>query len=1184
MSSSGTVPKILPVVGSLPLSTVIGIIVGGSVAIILCASYWLIRRLRKKDKIERARLRDVEPTGEHKELHSIIRSRIPREISRPMLGLSIIPSHPSIQSDGSIRLDSISRQTIDDLEDDPPLARVDTRRLSPTKALSRFSTGIRDSWPLANAGQMPNALHSLSRLQHHSTSTITLNQVAPPGYMIPPDPQYPSRAYSRGSKTKVLKDADRPNARARRRNDRRAVASENQLSTILRSTSERLNHRSRSHSRGKSLSRTLTSFSRSGPPPPTRWPSPTRIGNESQEVLIDKMSSTTRKSSKSTASVDSSTLEEIICTPNPRRKVARAPGMTFQKSEISPAGSSGSDDSMFTAPLPEAVMPAPLTSPSKRVCRGLNRPGSIRSDSATTSTSSLIQKGSRASVLAFGVPASRHSQASLHVPAASDPFYSGGQSNASFPSLGSFREPRPLYIRKSGPQKSLSFISPLKEMSPLQDISGNIQTPTRRDVRSSPVPPVDNPFSWSPQAMQSSRRSSPLRSDQVRKKGHKRSMTIRMSVQPSRPTSVAVVPEESEEEMSPFRFHAPSAGVRMVEPSKSPSLSPNPESQGVTNRPPSSPVFQPHIFVPPRNSVMGRTTTSPTKDLQIFSPTLPAPPPSPKRLSKQYSPTLPPVNYYAEDPAEDDIFFEARRSMDTHHKRERSMPPLFSPTAIFEEMLAFPSQKPNAPPALSPNSEIVRTLQTRNVSPNTEILQAIEGRLSPALLTPIEPSYHTEPTLPMPKSDSPISLPPPRFPIIPIPSHLTGPREFPTPQSSPTPAKSTISTRRKRAVTMKDVRANSGHEVPTPRSSPTHLPSSSSARKSRAQTLKGRRNSRRTSLHASICMLRRMNSEVSRAGSSPSPYEPSPSMTANSPLSSPMIFRSPSERHDVGLRGSTAYLMLAPPESSPGELKANVKDISAYSTLGAGKERANRVEKSKEKRDSARLLRERRKVLLAEAREKELQLQEAALVEESYEEVIVDAYPVENSETVDILKRFPMLGRSSIDGDGWSDSVVKTDSGGVSVEVRRTSSDDVKSGSGSQQLSGSDIRTKLEAVRLSTDGKTSSSNSAKQSATSTPRNSLHLKTTDSSKQNSASRPVSIDIKSQNVDVKRASAKIDPPSPGKENEVVGTPRFSDCLPRKRGSIWRDANNSSPTRPESLGLYDSDGFLRSSPTRC
>jgi hypothetical protein len=1143
MSNSGGGADLatVPSLGALPLSTIIAIAVGSSVVLLLLLGLLGVYYLRKRDKVERVKVEDADETSEHKALHSLIRSRLPREISRPMLGLSIIPSIPGNAGNGSIRLESLANSR-EKPDDGPLMARVDTKRISPTKAFSRISTGIKDSWPLTNPSQMPNALHSFTRLHSQSTSTITLNQVAPPGYMIPPDPQYPSRAYSRSSKTKVSKDPYQMGPRQRDPMESKVTPSENHLTTILRSTSERLKP---SHSRRKSLARTLTSFSsRPGPPPLERMPSPTRTRKtESREVLLENRS-TSRLDDMSTTSLGSSIFdEELYQTPVPQKKPTKTGSKKLQKKAPSPTPSSGSDDSLCGADAPELIIPKSLTSPNKQGSRNI----SFRmSESINNSNFSLVQEGSRASVLAFGLPAMRHSPTPYQTPFVNDPFYSGTQTVSSLVSAAKIREPRPLYIRKDKEQNCSSFISLPKELSPPKNFSRNCQIPTlpAKETQSSLNSHTDNPFSWSPQAMQSGSRCSSA-SKNGRKKGHKRSQAIRMSsIQPS-PSSVTIVPEESEEEMSPFKFQVPAAGIRMVELSKSPSPPSNLLGRRRSSRSAIFQFFQPRVAIPPRNSMMGRTTECTTKGLQIYSPTSPSPQSKMGRSTEYsstnglqiFSPTLAPINYYSSgSTSEDNIFFKAGCSNTFQNGGESGDSPILPPTAAFEEMISFPgfggvsSAKNVITPALSPNSEILKNLRGRKISPDTEVLRAIKDRSDPPLTE--APSTSSAPG----SVDQSIENPQPSsqasgfltksfdFPPFTVPGHLTGPRPIPSTD-------------------------------PTPHSSPAGPPLASSQCKLRSSTVAL---PSRDSLRSSISILRRMNSEVSHFNPSPSNRSLSssaiPERIGNTDVSITRIGGKEFQK-EIG-RGSINHHAL-------GEMRDSICIASGGSPTN-GRHKNSRVEKVvKEKRDSAKTLREKRAKMLEQAqRVKELREGELEKQSDEDEEVIVDALPVEAS---------PDMGTMSI--ISISSAILTayaTDDDESDQEMRRRDSIASKRKSAGRGQSAS-IRESFEVKRISS--KRTSASSRRHSAYPViPTTSINhtQRLCDSQK-----RTTGGEMRSGSGN----SIKLPPTEPnangGKENVSKGPPA------RKKKNLWDKLRESG--RPDSLGLYDEDGFLKSSPAR-
>jgi hypothetical protein len=666
------------------------------------------------------------------------------------------------------------------------------RRPSAHRVFSKFSTGVRDSWPLGSSMQIPSAL----RLQ--SNSTLTLNQVAPPGYLVPSDPKRPNRTYSRksrsqihvpssGATSRLSKEPPSPNSHPGKPVQRRTL-SENHLSTVLRSTSERLrvSHR-------RSLSRTLTVINRRPETLPEPFFTPNKVASESREVLIDHMS---------TLSGSSSFLETILAqTPNPDRKNTEIAGQANSKRKATTPPSAGSDDSLCAKDTSDVVIPSPLTSPSKNWNRGQQRHSS-RIPTNNSSTSTLLHKGSRASAFALGSQNSDRDELFFinqpQTPPALDPFYSTSKiARRSMPiNEGKDLSPRPLYIRKStfGPLEASKRTSNFA--FPLKDISGNMQssprlgqTSTQTSSSSSDVIAL-NPFRWSPHEAVRPRlnSASPTRSEVKSKKGHKRSKVIRMSNLP-RPSSVAMVPEESEDESQSHNLAGLKSSVRLVKSSRSPSPTQTSlMSRRLTVRPPSSSTFNPIVSVPSllSENAIDKSSTG----IEIYSPTL--------GITKYYNEAT-----TAKDVSKPKL--PERAATARHTRRESSISPADSPSRKLDEMISFPKgASPGKPksPALSPNSEILR---------------ALESQKSSSAASPVVPAY------------SGLAL------TMPIPGHLTGPRAQP--------------------------RRYSSQRLPP----------------------KG-------TLRESICMLRRMNSDVSIMDSPSSVYSNSSALNP-SPVDSPRPIR-----------------------------------------------------------------------------------------------------------------------------------------------------------------------------------------------------------------------------------------------------------------------------------------------------
>ena len=1127
---------------SLSEGAIVGIAVAGSTALLLALVSTGLHIQKNRDQKLRERLLHIESGPlETKELAAFLRSDRPRDDYNPN-SFNVVPSLPPHRLTGSVHVNTVA--PAEELYDEPPLTRANTKRLSPTRALSRLSTGFRDSWPLANSGQVPNALHGLAKLQSQSQSTITLNQVAPPGYLITSDPKYPNRTYSRSSKTKVSKDVVR-NYRPLEPGNRHT----SQLTTILRSTSERLKP---SQNRRKSLSRTLTSFSRSGPPPTERAPSPNGIVRlkESREPLINN---------RSTPSITSSIFDEqLLQKPSPEKKVARKVGKVYYKHDVSPPSPSGTDDSLCGINTVDQAIVVPLSSPSRQI-RG--EKGKVHAGVSPVRMSpvdpkeypSMLRKENRASLNALGDPIRQGFDAEEY-----DPFYctNSTRSKVAGTKAGG---PRPLFIRKSTASISNQF-------SPLKDISGNSQTPRKRESVSVTFDVQHNPFQWSP--IEASR-SSPI-SPQPRKKGHKRSKTVRMSVIPAALSSVSIVPEESEEsesEQSPFKYHVPSPGVRIVEPSKSPSPSPGRSllQRRQQNRSPSLPTFNSHIQIPPIIP-MGRTMNSSIGDVQIYFPTMPSPTKSspgrkspfclsPMRLSHTFDSDFDFVREEGENSPK-------LSPSTTHSRRECSIVPAISPTALLDEMIGF-AMPPTAAHTHQPKQSIRFVPASFSVLPTTKSISV----QTPSQIRTTFPQTSKSPAL-SPNSEILNALknhkvPQPVLTLPTIPSHLTRHCELPPRCQSP-----------KSPGTSSPARSHA-HKVP-----------------------------RNHSLHQSICMLRRMNSDVSRYESPTSTY----SRTERSPTSSPS---SPRIRKMASRRetGSIHYHNL---------LNSTNHRYSASSSIS--KHRISKHSSTAERRASKNHTRRQPEL------RRELSLRDMSSDPET--EYIVDATPLDpivlassspitepdNDCSPARLPLSPMSRASIIDyslpdlsivggadreeilelespvrAQDWSDNIPKNnypiqsskrEPPGTWSNIILTPTGEESKENGIFRKSGMGISIantghdrSVRSSIISNDDHRSSRNSA------VSNNRLQVQRNSIGINDRTSEIISVTDTKDHVHHDKASKEKDRKKRKRSNVHSPTDRGSpNRLRRKPGTILRNWNDSPRD-----SLYDSDGFLRSSPAR-
>jgi hypothetical protein len=608
---------------TLSLSTAIGIAVGGAFGIFAILASIGIVLARRKHKLKMRQVAEVRETGiEGINVGKALRStRPPDKCSSNRLSLIQFLN----LEEGISAHDWASR---DLATPNPPMAKA-KRRSTHLRFLRR--SGMRDSWPLASNMQM-------ALLQ--GQSTIAQSQVAPPGYVIE-DPKVPRRSSSRLSRRKSAiihqehanTDPDVPPTTPLRALHRRSK-SENQLSTILRSTSQRL----KTAHRG-SLTRTMSAFGRyPGSPPTDRFTTPPgEPATESRETLVGK------QFPESAAGSICDSYRTRSLSP-PKRSLRRSQPVPPRPN--SPTPSNESRDSLCGAKTPDVVIPASLTSPSKHL-RGERRQQAQFLADNVKDISVIIHNDTRPSLEAIGgQDPPRQKKGIQRISLASDPFYSSVKSSKPVmpnPQIQGPRPQPPLYIRKATFGQEATFERPQSFCSPLKDVSGNMQHTPKSSQAESTAP---NPFQWSPQEAMQTRatQTSPVsKRPSQRRKGHKRSHVVRMSV--PRPLSfVEIVPEEEDED-SPLILESPRLpAIRRLEPMKN--KSPSPGSR-LSTRPPSSAIFNPTMKIPA--PVSRSEDDSPTLGLEDI------------RKGQVHSPTLSVYNYYTEnDGTSEDEFFRGR--------------------------------------------------------------------------------------------------------------------------------------------------------------------------------------------------------------------------------------------------------------------------------------------------------------------------------------------------------------------------------------------------------------------------------------------------------------------------------------------------------------------------------------------
>lgn len=719
---------------TLTLSAILGIAFGAAVVLFAILASIAVTCVRRKHRLEKKRMSEVKESGmDYMDLRTAIRSTRPPEICLSRR-LSFNPFLPL--GDGVSGYDWASQ----DLSRNPPMAKA--KRPSAHKTFFRM-TGARESWPLLSG--IPLAL-----LPGHST--MTPSPVAPPGYVVE-ELKWPKRSSSKllRRKRSISQEEERSQspsedlcvpAKTPQRLLHRRSTSENQLSTILRSTSQRLKAAHR-----RSLTRTMSALGRyPGSPPMERPPTPLgKHATESREALISK-----RFAESVAGSLHDSYRTRSL---SPRKEVL---GKGFQPAPPranSPTPSGESRDSLCGTKTPDLVIPASLTSPSKHGLRGERRHKMQISTGSAKDISMMIHNDSRPSLEAIGgqdAPEHKNILAMPHrISLASDPFYSAVKCSKPILPNTQIQGPRPqppLYIRKATFGQEATAQRPANFCSPLQDVSGNAQPTRNSQTESSMLSPAPNPFQWSPQEAMQTRatQTSPIaKRSGSRRKGHKRSNVVRMSNLPRPPSTVDIVHEERDED-SPLRFESPSQpAIRRLEPMKSSSRpTSSASSRALSTRPPSSAVFNPSLRIP--GLVARSEDNSPTLGLEDI------------RNDGVYSPTLSVCNYYVESGggSEDEFFsctnpivqagkstIKARRNYST----ELSLFPTHqSQQEQQDKLISFPlpSLTRSPPPLLTPSS---RPLPSIDFSMLGVQLQSSSAAAAPPLLTISTPTHLTGP-------------------------------------------------------------------------------------------------------------------------------------------------------------------------------------------------------------------------------------------------------------------------------------------------------------------------------------------------------------------------------------------------------------------------------------------------------
>lgn len=543
---------------TLPIGAIIGIACGGGVFIFGLLTILLIYCARRRNRrVKRSKGRpdldeDAAVGNEMRSVHSLERNRTKSSADNPFRDPSLrtAPSHSNLS------------------------AATSTINLLPPHQISYSVTKFHDSWPLVDWA--PN--QSIPFAQPQGLQTPPAQKVtnlpaqqrsAPHHYKQPSWSQIPTvpltsdgdvynPVSSSAKPTEKRQDDEEVLAHIRpqtlilelqpiapkqaqisptRSSPQRRSVSDNHLSSILRSTSQRLRD-------AKGLPRAASILSQvSGQPPSEKPPTPRQEHHRT-------MSLTER--SEYEESVKSSVLEMFSRTPSPAKQIATGPradastptkkGQSLQKGEMS------DEDSLY-GDTPDMVIPAALTSPSKSGLRSEQR-HRMRISSAESPVSIRIDKNNRTSTSAFdgrNIFAKSVGDSSIDKRDASsnvDPFVSS-QSLADR-DVSKISPPRPqLAQRKTTFGQSRNSNVSLDSATALKIVSGN-GSPLKSAVKLQS--PTTATFDWSKESnLVVKQTPSPQQPKILKKRGHQRSKTIRLSGL-QRPRSVSVLKEENEDD------------------------------------------------------------------------------------------------------------------------------------------------------------------------------------------------------------------------------------------------------------------------------------------------------------------------------------------------------------------------------------------------------------------------------------------------------------------------------------------------------------------------------------------------------------------------------------------------------------------------------------------------------------
>ena len=573
----------------LPIGTIIGIAIIGSVILFGGLTMVIMHYLRSRYK-QKSGTRDLDLSDDNEEdILNALRSTRPSEQGL----VTRISSQPF-----KLGTRSLTQEWTENHFHDPQLDK--SKLMPPVYAFE--VTGLRDSWPLVGWVEAPSTvplstskhplinLGSPDRRTSYSAFPLSVdNETSWPQHTLSRSSFYtrgndgrPIRRSGHSAKSSITSLKKLPSTRK--------SVSDNQLTSILRSTSQRLKNTQR-----RPFSRSLSVLSQvSGAPPTVQPPSqPVDKRGENWEALIETDDVSVIDS------VQSSVLNSISQTPSPQKMAVHTPDeIKGNEKEASPTTSEVSEsDSLCPSRTPDLFIPAALTSPSKRGARADRR--CEMTISSMDGPLTTVRKDNRHSLVAEGsIDIIYDTQSSNQ----NDPFVPADTRAKAVPKPRSVKGPRPLVKQQAIMEKDPNSKGHKTITSPFVVVSGNQKSLTKPKPALTDLPgrTQENPFQWSPQCSPSSVLSPCQKPMGIKPKGHRRRRIVRLS-HLTRPASVAVVLEEPEGGSTPPCINDTNeiqkSDIHSSEELMSTLMNQN-HSKTPNTRPPSIPIFEPFLAVP----------------------------------------------------------------------------------------------------------------------------------------------------------------------------------------------------------------------------------------------------------------------------------------------------------------------------------------------------------------------------------------------------------------------------------------------------------------------------------------------------------------------------------------------------------------------------------------------------------